>query len=322
MKTSVALCTYNGEKFLKEQIDSILLQTVPINEIVVCDDGSTDKTIEILNAYKEKYPDIFRIYQNERNLRSVKNFEKAISLCENEIIFLSDQDDVWEKEKVKVFLEYFKNENDISVLCSNGYGIDEENNLLDVFTIWDLVSYMEKTTNKKFDYFRQISLMGNVATGASMAIRKSYLPMVLPFPIVIGLHHDEWIAMISSSQKTFHLLPNKLFKYRAHSAQQVGGVFYKNTKKSIQKLLLYHNTESEKKSFFFYKNILKRLSSAFQKNIFLKKETNNLYPIFETNLDNIKELYYSNKKDFKKAYPIRFFLLSVFDKINNKRQLN
>ena len=77
MTTSVALCTFNGEKFLKEQLDSILNQTVTIDEIIVCDDGSTDATISILNSYKEKFPEIFNIYINEENLRSVKNFEKG-----------------------------------------------------------------------------------------------------------------------------------------------------------------------------------------------------------------------------------------------------
>ena len=87
MKTSVALCTFNGEKYLRKQLDSILEQTVAVDEIVVCDDLSTDATLSILNQYKETFPNIFKIHANEKNLRSVKNFEKAISLCENEIVF-------------------------------------------------------------------------------------------------------------------------------------------------------------------------------------------------------------------------------------------
>ena len=78
MQISVALCTYNGEKFIHQQIDSILKQSLKVDEIVVCDDGSNDKTIEILNDYSKKNPDLFKIHQNEKNLRSVKNFEKAI----------------------------------------------------------------------------------------------------------------------------------------------------------------------------------------------------------------------------------------------------
>lgn len=80
MKISVAVCTYNGEKYINEQIDSILNQTLAVNEIIVCDDRSTDKTIAILNDYADKNPGLFNIIINETNLRSVKNLKKAISL--------------------------------------------------------------------------------------------------------------------------------------------------------------------------------------------------------------------------------------------------
>ena len=106
-KISVALCTYNGEKYLHQQIDSILNQTVPVHEIVVCDDGSNDQTSKILTQYQTKFPEVFKIHFNTENLRSVKNFEKAISLCTGDIIFLSDQDDIWEENKVEVFIKYF-----------------------------------------------------------------------------------------------------------------------------------------------------------------------------------------------------------------------
>ena len=75
IKNSVALCTYNGEKYLRDQIDSILDQSLKVDEIVVCDDGSTDKTLSILAEYENKFPEIFKIHINEKNLRSVKNFE-------------------------------------------------------------------------------------------------------------------------------------------------------------------------------------------------------------------------------------------------------
>ena len=106
MKISVALCTYNGEKFLKKQIDSILSQTIKVDEIVVCDDRSQDGTHDILNGYQSQYPDVFRVFINDENLRSVKNFEKAISKCTGDLIFLSDQDDIWIPEKVEIFIDH------------------------------------------------------------------------------------------------------------------------------------------------------------------------------------------------------------------------
>jgi glycosyltransferase involved in cell wall biosynthesis len=102
---SVAICTYNGEKFLKQQLDSILLQTVCVNEIIICDDISTDSTIEILEAYQNKYPSLIKIFRNEKTLMTVKNFEKAITLTTGDIIFLADQDDIWCLNKVVFFMK-------------------------------------------------------------------------------------------------------------------------------------------------------------------------------------------------------------------------
>ena len=108
MKLSVALCTFNGEIFLKEQLDSILNQSINIDEIIVCDDQSTDNTKQILESYKKDNPDLFKIYYNEKNLRSNKNFEKAIKLTSGDYIFLSDQDDIWKENKVEETLAVFK----------------------------------------------------------------------------------------------------------------------------------------------------------------------------------------------------------------------
>jgi len=91
---SVALCTYNGELYLREQLESILKQTFPPDEIIICDDGSTDTTIKILEEFRRKSFIPVKVYYNKENLGVSKNFEKAISLCSGDIIFLSDQDDV------------------------------------------------------------------------------------------------------------------------------------------------------------------------------------------------------------------------------------
>ena len=152
MTTSVALCTFNGEKFLKEQLDSILNQTVTIDEIIVCDDGSTDATISILNSYKEKFPEIFNIYINEENLRSVKNFEKAMLLCKNEIIFLSDQDDIWEKNKVEIILKNFNDNPNIDVISTSGFIINDASKIQDKITIWDVPFFLQER-QETLDFF-------------------------------------------------------------------------------------------------------------------------------------------------------------------------
>jgi len=102
MTTSVALCTYNGAKYIEEQLRSIIDQTHRVNEIVVCDDGSIDETLEIVEKIKQQTSDIdFKISVNKPNLGVCANFDKAIHECSGDIIFLSDQDDIWMKNKLR-----------------------------------------------------------------------------------------------------------------------------------------------------------------------------------------------------------------------------
>src|SRR5262249_10160572 len=100
-KISIALCTYNGAKYLSSQLESYLAQTCLPDEVVVCDDCSQDETVTILNDFAIRAPFPVRILVNDQNLGSTKNFEKSISLCSGEIIFLSDQDDVWMPNKIE-----------------------------------------------------------------------------------------------------------------------------------------------------------------------------------------------------------------------------
>lgn len=101
MKLSVAMCTYNGDKFIASQLSSILDQTIPIDDIVICDDGSNDKTLEIISRIQQENPNKINLFRNPVNLGSTKNFEKAIDLCSGDYIFLADQDDIWKKDKVQ-----------------------------------------------------------------------------------------------------------------------------------------------------------------------------------------------------------------------------
>lgn len=273
-KTSVALCTYNGEKFIREQIDSILNQSLKVDEIVVCDDGSTDQTQSILSEYENKFPNIFKIYINEKNLQSVKNFEKAISLCSGEIIFLSDQDDVWEKEKVKVFSDFFESKQNIDVVCSNGFIIDENSSQQNLYTVWDVPNFLSEN-KKEIDYFKIFVTIGNFATGASMAIRKSFINQTLPFPTVEGLHHDEWIALVSSEQKKFAFLNDKLLSYRIHSAQQVGGISYSKDEASKEKLISRFDYAKKPKIFRDFKIKLRTLNDKERKfSAYLENDSN------------------------------------------------
>ena len=240
MKVSVAMCTFNGAKFISEQIDSILNQTRKVDEIIVCDDGSTDETIIILKKYDAKFPELFKIIQNEINLRSVKNFEKAIQLCSGDFIFLADQDDIWAENKVADYLKYFELNPNIDLIASNGYCIDEKSEVQEKYAIWDVPEFLREK-QVSISYFEIISFVFNIATGASFGFRKSIIEDIIPFPKIDSYHHDEWMATIASSKNSFALLNEKYFYYRIHENQQVGGVFFDKTEKVKKSLLRKFN---------------------------------------------------------------------------------
>lgn len=292
MEVSVALCTYNGAKYLRQQLDSILQQTRLVDEIVICDDCSQQDTWDIIEEYASLHPSLIKAKRNSENLGSIKNFEQAISLCQGDIIFLSDQDDSWAENKVEAYIDFFDQHDDIAVLCSNGHIMNEHNEQLDRLTVWDSPQ-IALDEGRSIDYFFTVAYCTNIATGASMAIRRSFLSQVLPFPALQRMHHDEWIALIASHQKAFYLLDEKLFSYRIHEEQQIGKVGIANTKKNRDTLCAQIDVSSKsisalkrrrKKATIAYKNLL--LAEATAPNQAIRQEILNDYKAFEQLLKN------------------------------------
>lgn len=304
MKTSVALCTFNGEKYLRKQLDSILEQTVAVDEIVVCDDLSTDATLSILNQYKETFPNIFKIHANEKNLRSVKNFEKAISLCENEIVFLCDQDDMWIPEKVEVILNQFKISPELQVIATNAFIINDDEDMLNVSTIYDIPS---KTTKemKEILFFHQ-----NFCTGATMAVRKEFADDLMPFPPENLFHHDEWIALKASLKNQLLFLNDRLIKYRIHQNQLVGGVIFseQDLQKRIDKIELPAEEMNSKIIFSFLKKVKRKMLDIE------KFRTIEHQQFFDLMLKELK----AKKEEISLISDRKFKLLTFFYKLTGK----
>src|SRR5215510_9347897 len=124
-KVSIALCTYNGAKYLPQLLDSYLAQSRLPDEVVVCDDRSQDETVAILDGFAARAPFSMRLLVNDQNIGSTKNFEKAISLCSGDIIFLSDQDDVWAPSKIEEMVRAFDADQAIGMVVSNAELVDE-----------------------------------------------------------------------------------------------------------------------------------------------------------------------------------------------------
>ncbi|WP_407401955.1 glycosyltransferase family 2 protein [Chryseobacterium sp.] len=307
MKISVALCTYNGEKYLKDQLDSILQQTCDVDEIVVCDDGSSDKTIAILQGYFNNYPLIFKIHKNEINLRSVKNFEKAITLCTGDIIFLSDQDDVWEQNKVETMVDYFNTHSDIQALFTNGFIINENNKAIETYTVWDAPKFMEEKGNR-VDHYKILTHLGNYATGASMAFKKQLKKQILPFPIIENFHHDVWIAIVAAKNKALGYIPTPLFSYRCHQNQQVGGIFYAKNESGKTAILRKYDTERVLATFKDFKTQYR--SYRDKENKFSNYLQNHTQPILSEILESLK----ISKKTLEKKTKEKNLLFYLFFK--------
>ncbi|MCY7350551.1 MAG: glycosyltransferase family 2 protein [Cytophagaceae bacterium] len=220
---SVALCTYNGARYLGEQLASIAAQTHPVDELVICDDRSTDDTSQIVAEFARTAPFPVCFQVNETNLGSTKNFEKAVLLCQGDLILFSDQDDRWRADRVSKTLTFFRENPTMEGVFSNARIMDSNSHPTNR-TIWDKVQFT-KILRKKWraGLSYEILYNGYVVTGATLAIRKLVLPLALPFPAGFEeLIHDGWLALVLALRGTIGFLDDELIWYRQHTAQQVG----------------------------------------------------------------------------------------------------
>jgi len=224
MKISVALCTYNGEKFLREQLNSILNQTCNVNEIIICDDNSSDETITIIQSFQDQFPDIICLHQNIPGLGTIKNFEKAISLTTGDLIFLSDQDDIWSSEKVEKMSQNFNENQRCLLLFSNGSLIDENGDEIKS-TLWDKWGFDENLKSIWSDNkmaFKFLVEGVNKITGATVCFHKSLKKTISPIDLPLNYWHDGWLGTNAAALNGLFFIDETLIKYRIHNNQQVG----------------------------------------------------------------------------------------------------
>lgn len=196
---SVCIATYNGGQFLANQIDSILKQLSNDDEIIVSDDGSTDRTFEILGSYNDKR---IKVYRNSFR-DPIKNFEYSIKKSQGDLIFLADQDDVWEESKVSIIKKCLESYDLVAHNCSF---INENNETLDG----------ELFTNINNSGFFK-NLVKNRYCGCCMAFRRNLLKMIIPFPNKIAMH-DIWIGLVAECFFNPIIINEKLIQHRLHSS--------------------------------------------------------------------------------------------------------
>lgn len=214
---SVAMCTYNGERFLSEQLKSIFSQTCPPDEIIICDDCSKDHTVQLAHSLLSQWNGKWKIIQNEKNLGFRKNFEQVIQLCQGDIIFLSDQDDVWMPEKIGVMMRVFKNHANVILAFHDAEIVDRNLSQL-ASSFWNILDFNPECFCRS-DY-RQL-LGHNVVQGSACAFRKELVHCACPFPT--EAIHDEWLALVALSMGDICPIGNRLLKYRQWGNNAIGG---------------------------------------------------------------------------------------------------
>ncbi len=226
---SVILCTYNGEEYIRQQLDSILSQTKSVDEIIIHDDCSTDATYEIVLDYASRYSQII-VKRNESNIGFRKNFEKALIECQGDYIFFSDQDDVWAKNKVEETVDYLKKTGKYGVF-SDGQLIDEngDNINFSLFSVQKLAPYIRAGLLEKYT-FEILCLKGNFVTGAALTITKTAKEYILPFRTSQKILHDMWIALKLSELCKLGYIEKPLISYRIHVGQECGLKLEEGTK--------------------------------------------------------------------------------------------
>jgi glycosyltransferase involved in cell wall biosynthesis len=221
MNVSVAMATYNGEKFLKQQVDSILSQLSSDDELIISDDHSSDQTLSFIENYKQEDPRV-KLFMNEES-GVTSNFENAIKHTQNELIFLSDQDDIWKPEKVETIKSYYEKNPKIQMIMSDITVVDSE----------------IKTTIESFYEFRGSrsgvikNIVKNSYIGCAMSFRKELKVQILPIPRNVPMH-DMWIGLVADMNKSALLIPEKLIYYRRHD-ETVTSV--ENTSSLMEKIL-------------------------------------------------------------------------------------
>ena len=204
-KVTVCMATFNGEKWIECQLNSILSELGLNDEIIIVDDVSVDETCSIISAYSD--PRI-KLFKNTKNMGVDKTFENALSYADGDIIFLSDQDDVWYRGKVKKVVHKFRTNQDCTLVLSDADIIDAQGNKVGS-------TYFQKRGAFKGGVIN--NLIKCKFLGCSMAFRASILNKLLPFPDPIP-GHDMWIGIVNEYYGCSYYISDPLIGYRRHGA--------------------------------------------------------------------------------------------------------
>lgn len=221
VKVSVVVCTYNGERFLAEQLQSILDQTRPPDDIIVSDDGSSDSTLDIVAEFGSRVSGAkkptWTVQSRKKPLGVARNFASALTKARGEFIALADQDDVWEPTRLEQGLAGFRD--DALLVHCDATLTDEVGR-----PTGSLMSALRLTSGEGRSLLSgnalDALLRRNLVTGATTMIRSSLLKQALPVPE--GWVHDEWLALVAAVQGGVVFSEESLIRYRQHGGNEIG----------------------------------------------------------------------------------------------------
>ncbi|QEE62507.1 glycosyltransferase family 2 protein [Salinibacterium sp. dk2585] len=223
LRVSVALCTHNGAAFVRAQVASILAQTVPVAEIVLSDDASSDDTVRIVTEEIERHEGdrpALTVLRNSPALGVVRNFEQALRQCTGDLVALCDQDDVWRLDRLEHVAAVFEERPELLLVHSDARLVRSDGIPFgDGLAATQRISARERrelTAGQSFDTLLRRSLV----TGATVVLRRTLLDRALP--VAPGWVHDEWLAIVAAVTGGTHFVEEQLLDYRQHSGNQIG----------------------------------------------------------------------------------------------------
>ncbi len=298
-KIDILLATYNGETYLKEQLDSILNQTYSNFRILISDDNSEDSTKNIIEEYAKKDNRIKFFFQ-ERNLGVIANFEFLLKKVEAEFYMFSDQDDIWKENKIELSMKKILEEN-CDLVYTNLEVVDKDLNIT-YDSYWKLKGLEEKV--KKYNNFESLYL-NNFITGCTMLSKSKFISEILPLPKESKyVLHDYWTALIVSQRGKISYIEEPLIKYRQHKKNSVGSkkkTDSMNSLKEIRKLFI-----DVKKEHFevFITNENKFIDEKYR---ILNRKALEYYKT----LEQTKNINFKNWKLFFKLYKYEKFMYKM-----------
>lgn len=221
-RVSVALCTFNSGHFIDTQLRSILDQDLPVDEVVIGDDGSSDGTLERIASIAAEHPrgQVVRVAFTARAGGVVPNFSRTLAACTGDLIALSDHDDVWRSDKTSILVPRLVTAQHPAMIFSDARIVDDAGHCRgeSLFASYGVAAH--ELAAIAAGRGGEALIRRNIVTGATAMLTRDLLDAALPIPELFV--HDEWLAFIAASLGTLLVENQPLIDYRVHRSNQIG----------------------------------------------------------------------------------------------------